>query len=108
MSLEALPLNAHLSGYESSIASIHAKSNELFETFSWSISAEPGQNLRQKYGSSEVPSGTAGKTMRFEGGAFSNYLNFLRRLEGLAFDETNAGGRKDTPGNSGAIICRPE
>jgi EAL domain-containing protein (putative c-di-GMP-specific phosphodiesterase class I) len=24
------------------------------------------------------------KTMRFESGAFSNYLNFLRRLEGLA------------------------
>jgi hypothetical protein len=56
----------------------------------------------------EVPSGTAGKTMRFEGGAFINCLNFLRRLKGLALDETKAGERKDTPGHLEAIICRPE
>jgi hypothetical protein len=46
--------------------------------------------------------------MRFESGAFIDCLNFLRRLEGLALDETKAGERKDTPGHSEAIICRPE
>ena len=34
--------------------------------------------------------------MRFDGGAFINCLNFLRRLKGLALDETKAGERKDT------------
>jgi hypothetical protein len=56
----------------------------------------------------EVTSGTADKTMRFEGGAFINCLNFLSRLEGLALDETKAAERKDTPGHSEAIFCRPE
>jgi hypothetical protein len=35
-------------------------------------------------------------------------MNFLSRLEGLALDETKAAERKDTPGHSEAIICRPE
>jgi len=44
--------------------------------------------------------------MRFEAGAFINCVDFLRRLERLALDETKAGERKDTPAE--AIICRPE
>jgi hypothetical protein len=45
-------------------------------------------------------------SMRFEAGAFINCVDFLRRLERLALDETKAGERKDTPAE--AIICRPE
>jgi hypothetical protein len=47
---EALPLNAHLPGYEGSIASIHAQSNELFETLSWRIAATRGSSFVKKFG----------------------------------------------------------
>jgi hypothetical protein len=47
---EALPLNAHLPGYEGSIASIHTKSNELFETLSWRIAATRSSSFVKNLG----------------------------------------------------------